>query len=276
MSTPPYKDKPTELSLGIHPPPATATKMRSREQATSFLRNLNLSVDRLSKRFDASFQQLSDTPTDALPRLLLEQQRILESWYRERVKEWTEFASSSGYDAGNREETRGAFGGPIVASPRQGTAAEAFPPEGSPLPEPTDSIEQRLAAMGGIPALGAVPLPQLSPVSLRSTGGMAVDEMKRQRLRQQGRAASGGQLNGLAQSEDDQGLEPDARVVATPLSAANKAHTSRDRDGGGEKTDKEKGAQPATEKGWGTAGSELAAALQRRTQRLAEVQGSLT
>ena len=135
-----------------------------------------------------------------------------------------------------------------AASPAAGGGGEG---EGAPYDVQLRSLERRVAAMGGIPALGACVLPRMTPgmrPQLNTTASPAAVEIMQRRLGGEEVAA----LKKTGVSEEEAAPAPLVQLRHTPSPVA----------AGGQ-------AAARTPLGGAPPNSELAAAIHRRMQRLA-------
>ncbi|KAI3424730.1 hypothetical protein D9Q98_008119 [Chlorella vulgaris] len=214
----------------------------SREELSAFLRNLQLSLDGLQREVEAACRQVPETKREALPELLAGCRRSLARFSVEQLAEFDAFVQETGLQA---EQSDGdVAGSPAVA------ALDAGGDHGTPHGMQLRSLERRVASMGGIPALGACVLPRMTPgmrPQLNTTASPAAVEIMQRRLG--GEEAMPLKKSGLG-GEDVQAATPMFKLRATPAADAS----------GGRAVTSPQGAAAHT--------SELAAAIQRRNQRL--------
>ncbi|GAB4821334.1 hypothetical protein N2152v2_008380 [Parachlorella kessleri] len=206
----------------------------SREEVSAFLRNLQIALDGLQKSIDQSLASLPKTKRDDLPKFLAEQKRRFIHLYDEQLEEWGRFVEEAGLQV-EEEETIDEGGG-----------------ETTPFNVRLRSLEQRVAAMGGIPALGATVLPRMTPAhkaGLSATASPAAVEIMRGRL-------GGTDADGLTKLRKTSSDETGA--ATTPLVQLRKTNLGGAGSGGGG------GGGMHTPEGLAGPNSELAAAIQRR------------
>jgi hypothetical protein len=138
--------------------------------------------------------------------------------------------------------------------PQEGGASQDDEGEHTPYAIKLRSLEKRVAAMGGIPALGSVVLPRMTPgqrSGLQATASPAAVEMLRGRVGSEVDAATPLRKTGAQRGES-------AAAAPSPLVLLRKvAEQPGSREGGG-------GSAAAASSGEAPFGSELAKALQRR------------
>ncbi|PRW45378.1 hypothetical protein C2E21_6062 [Chlorella sorokiniana] len=222
----------------------------SREEVSACLRNLQLSLDGLQRELEGSIRALPETKRDALPELLAGVRRRLARFTAEQLRELDDFAQDTGLvmeehpsstadcEAGDMSSDAGIGGGASTS----GSGGE-----GTPFSVQLRSLEQRVAGMGGIPALGACVLPKMTPgmrPQLAVTASPAAVEIMQRRLGGDDHATP---LRKTGSGEPEAAPTPLVHLRHTPAPAGKAAVSPL-------------GAAPPN--------SELAAAIQRRMQRL--------
>ncbi|KAL4422300.1 hypothetical protein ABPG75_008497 [Micractinium tetrahymenae] len=220
----------------------------SREEVAAALRNLQLSLDGLQREVESAIRALPQTRREALPEALAGVRRKLAAFGREAVAELDALAEEAGLQLPGEPGSSGldadGSDGAASASPAGG--------EGTPLAYggvQLRSLERRVASMGGIPALGACVLPKMTPgqrPQLGATASPAAVEIMRGRLGD----SDATPLRKVGGEEEGAAPTPLVALRSTPAPAPK---SGLDPSPGG-------GAPP---------GSELAAAIARRMQRLA-------
>ncbi|KAI7842450.1 hypothetical protein COHA_004089 [Chlorella ohadii] len=218
----------------------------SREEVSACLRNLQLSLDGLQRELEGSIRALPETKRDALPELLAGVRRRLARFMAEQLRELDEFAEEAGLTV-EEQPTSAAAGDAFDAASPAGAGAAGSGGEGTPFAVQLRSLEQRVAGMGGIPALGACVLPKMTPgmrPQLAATASPAAVEIMQRRL---GGEENATPLRKTGSGENEAAPTPLVQLRHTPAPA---------------------GKQGASPLGAAPPNSELAAAIQRRMQRL--------
>lgn len=226
----------------------------SREEVAAVLRNLQLSLDGLQREVEGAIRALPETRRADLPDALASVRRRLAKFGAEQMAELDSFAAEAGLQLpdGPSSSGEGAVSdvSPAAARGSRGSGSG----EGTPLPYGVQlrSLEQRLASMGGIPALGACVLPRVTPghrMSLAATASPAAVEIMRGKLGGGETAAT--PLRKTSSAEDGAVLTTPLVQLRATLAPAVKGAGSVVTPGGGAPVN-----------------SELAAAIARRMQRL--------
>lgn len=158
---------------------------RERSVAIEALRRLLEDVDELQRRLDGAYQRSKDLPTREVHRFLHEQIQMVDTWYEETKHTWNDTINMldecerlkgiEGTDKSQPEISREMESTPVSKGGTERSGEDVFRSQmtNGEKEEECDqhstygarlySIEKRMAAMGGVPALGSGSLPLFSP-----------------------------------------------------------------------------------------------------------------
>lgn len=140
----------------------------SRDDVSSFLHALQLSIDSLQRRIDQSLVQLQHTKSKDLPQFLSEERQRFISWHQEQLNSLDQLYDILSISASTDP------------SPRETDDDHFEEDHHTPFGVHLRSLEQRVTAMGGIPALGSVVLPRntiAGKPTLKATSSAAAVEI---------------------------------------------------------------------------------------------------